>query len=52
MYRVEWIDDKGNLKIKNGFKNSELAHLWIKKMPFKSDNFPMVFYDGEGESDD
>lgn len=51
MYRVEWIDDEGNLKIKRGFKNSELAHLWIKKMHFKSDCFPMVFYDG-GENND
>ena len=23
MYRVEWIDDEGNLKIKRGFKKSE-----------------------------
>ena len=52
MYRVEWIDDEGILKIKRGFKNSELAHLWIEKMHFKTGSFPMVFYDGEEENDD
>ena len=51
-YRVEWIDDEGNLKIKRGFKKSELAHLWIEKMHLKIDSFPMVFYEGEGENDD
>lgn len=52
MYRVEWIDDEGNLKIKRGLKKSELAHLWIEKMHLKIDSFPMVFYEGEGENDD
>lgn len=45
-------DDEGNLKIKRGFKKSELAHLWIEKMHLKIDSFPMVFYEGEGENDD
>lgn len=47
MFRVEWLDDDGDTKIKRGFKTSEEAHEWIKKHNFKKFSFPMVFYDGE-----
>ena len=47
MYRVEWLDEKGDIKLKRGFKSSEEAHEWITKYHFKKFAFPMVFYDGE-----
>lgn len=31
MYRVEWIDDHADFRVKEGFKTSTEAHDWIKK---------------------
>lgn len=48
MYRVEWIDDEGFMRIRDGFMTSEEAHDWIKKRHFNPVfNCPMVFDDGE-----
>ena len=48
MYRVEWVDDEGFMRIKDGFITSEEAHDWIKKRHFNPVfNCPMVFDDGE-----
>lgn len=48
MYRVEWLDDNGDIRIKRGFKTSERAHEWIRTHNFDVDfEVPMVFYDGE-----
>jgi hypothetical protein len=48
MYRIEWLDFDGEIKIARGFKTSEEAYEWIKKHHFDLDSeFPMVFYDGE-----
>lgn len=30
MYRVEWIDDHADFRVKEGFKTSTEAHDWIK----------------------
>ena len=48
MYRVEWIDEEGETKVKRGFESSEAAHKWIRTHHFDMDfEMPMVFYDGE-----
>lgn len=48
MYRVEWIDDNGDIRIARGFKTSEEAHDWIRAHNFNIDfDCPMVFYEGE-----
>ncbi len=51
MYRVEWIDDHADFRIKEGFKTSTEAHDWIKK--HKLDpvfDCAMVFCDLDDES--
>lgn len=46
MYRVEWIDDDGEVRVKRGFATSEEAHEWIACHHFDIDlDVPMVFYD-------
>ena len=46
MYRVEWLDFDGEIKIMRGFKTSEEAHEWIRTHKFDMDlEMPMVFYD-------
>ena len=46
MYRVEWIDDDGEVRVKRGFATSEEAHKWIACHHFDMDlSVPMVFYD-------
>lgn len=47
MYRVEWIDDNGDTRVKRGFETGEEAHEWIRTHHFGKFAFPMVFYDGE-----
>ena len=48
MYRVEWLDDDGRIRVKRGFKTSEEAHKWIRTHNFDIDfEMPTVFYDGE-----
>lgn len=48
MYRVEWMDDDGEIRVKRGFKTSEEAHEWIRTHHFDMDfEMPTVFYDGE-----
>lgn len=48
MYRVEWLDANGNIKIVKGFKTCEEAFKWIKMRDFDPVfECPMVFYDGE-----
>lgn len=48
MYRVEWLDIDGEIKVMRGFKTSEEAHEWIGKHNFDPDfEVPMVLYDGE-----
>lgn len=32
MYRVEWIDDHADFRIKEGFKTSTEAHDWIQSL--------------------
>ena len=45
MYRVEWLDFDGEIKIMRGFKTSEEAHEWIRTHNFDMDfEIPMVFY--------
>ena len=47
MYRVEWINDVGDVMIKRGFTTSEAAHDWIREHKLDGVwNCPMVFYDG------
>lgn len=51
MYRVEWIDDHADFRVKEGFKTSTEAHDWIKK--HKLDpvfDCAMVFCDLDEES--
>ena len=51
MYRVEWIDDHADFRVKEGFKISTEAHDWIKK--HKLDpvfDCAMVFCDLDEES--
>ena len=46
MYRVEWLDFDGEIKVMRGFKTSEEAHEWIRTYKFDMDfEMPMVFYD-------
>lgn len=48
MYRVEWLNFDGEIKIARGFKTSEDAHEFIRTHHFDlNSKFPMVFYDGE-----
>ena len=47
IYRVDWLDFDGEIKIVRGFKTSEKAHEWIRTHHFDDSEFPMVFYDGE-----
>lgn len=48
MYRVEWIDIDGEIKVMRGFKTSKEAHEWIRTHHFDMDfEMPMVFYDSE-----
>lgn len=48
MYRVEWLDIDGEIKVMRGFKTSEDAHEWIDTRHFDTDfDVPMIFYDGE-----
>lgn len=48
MYRVEWLNFDGEIKIARGFKTSEDAHEFIRTHHFDlNSEFPMVFYDGE-----
>ena len=47
MYRVEWLNDVGDVMIKRGFVTSEAAHNWIREHKLDEvQNCPMVFYDG------
>ena len=47
MYRVEWLDFDGEIKVMRGFNTSEEAHEWIRTHKFDMDfEMPMVFYDG------
>lgn len=52
MYRVEWLDFDGEIKIVRGFETSEKAHEWIRTHHFDDSEFPMVFYDGIQWNDD
>ena len=46
MYRVEWLDFDGEIKVMRGFNTSEEAHEWIRTHEFDMDfEMPMVFYD-------
>lgn len=46
MYRVEWIDEEGYIRMKRGFETSEDAHEWIRTHNFDIDfECPMVFSD-------
>ena len=46
MYRVEWLDFDGEIKVVKGFKTSEEAHEWIRTHEFDMDSeMPMVFHD-------
>lgn len=46
MYRVEWMNIDGEIKVVRGFKTSEHAHEWIRTHHFDIDfECPMVFYD-------
>lgn len=48
MYRVEWIDDDGETRVKRGFESSEAAYDWIRTHHFDMDfEMPMVFLDEE-----
>lgn len=48
MYRVEWIDEEGETRVKRGFETSEAAHYWIRSQNFDMDfEMPMVFLDEE-----
>ena len=44
MYRIEWLDIDGEIKVVRGFKTSEEAYDWIKTHDFDLDfECPMVF---------
>lgn len=45
MYRVEWLDEEGEIRIKRGFETSEAAHAWIVARDFHKHAYPMVFCD-------
>ena len=50
MYRVEWMDDDGEIRVRRGFETSEEAHEWIRTHQHHFNTrfaMPMVFYDGE-----
>ena len=48
MYRVEWIDDDGEIRVKRGFESSEAAYEWIRTHHFNIYfEMPMVFFDEE-----
>ena len=50
MYRVEWLDMDGEIKIVRGFKTSGKAHEWIRTHCFDLDfEHPMVLYDENNE---
>ena len=47
MYKVEWLDFDGEIKVMRGFNTSEEAHEWIITHEFDMDSeIPMVFHDG------
>ena len=46
MYKVEWLDFDGEIKVMRGFNTSEEAYEWIRTHEFDMDSeIPMVFYD-------
>ena len=48
MYRVEWIDEEGEIRVRRGFESSKEAHEWIREHHFDMDlECPMVFLDEE-----
>nr|DAK31256.1 MAG TPA: Protein of unknown function (DUF1425) [Caudoviricetes sp.] len=48
MYRVEWIDEEGEIRVRRGFESSKAAHEWIRAHHFDMDlECPMVFLDEE-----
>lgn len=48
MYRVEWIDEEGEIRVRRGFESSKAAHEWIRTHHFDMDfECPMVFLDEE-----
>lgn len=48
MYRVEWIDEEGETRVRRGFISSEAAYKWISAHNFDMDfEMPMVFLDEE-----
>ena len=48
MYRVEWIDEEGEIRVRRGFESSKAAHKWVRAHHFDMDlECPMVFLDEE-----
>lgn len=48
MYKVEWLDDDGEIRVKRNFKTTEEAYEWIRNNNFDLDfEMPMVLYDGD-----
>lgn len=48
IYKVEWLDDNGEIRVKRNFKTSEEVHEWIRNNNFDLNfEMPMVLYDGD-----